>query len=202
MSTTAIKSAIVLLSFLTFTTQASWNDLNFSAGIMDPMVGQIQTSASGDTNKMDFKPLLEISGSYALNESWHLIPSFGFMLPGDTDTRDDNITKLSYYFLANGAYIWNDFSFRAGTGLYITYIKGSGGTENLPNGLGVDSFPVPDESANTTNIVLSGGASYKFHENFSTKFETMLFNTLSSRNKAVSYSLVATYHFNDSLWGK
>tara|TARA_R110002072_G_scaffold276051_1_gene437456 strand:- start:202415 stop:203014 length:600 start_codon:yes stop_codon:yes gene_type:complete len=192
---------ISIILLFSISVSSSWDDLNLSLGVIDPFVNKVQTSAAGDTNKLDYKPLLEVSGQYSINEDWKILPSFGFVVPGDNDTRDDNITKLSYYLLGNLAYEIRDFSIRAGTGMYITYISGKGGTESLPNGLGVDSFPIPDESVNTRNVVLTLGGTYHFHKDVSAKLETMLFNLHTSRNKAVTYTLVATYHFHDSLWG-
>lgn len=178
--------------------RAEFIDFSLGAGLYDQFVKKVQTTRSGETNKMDYLPFLNASTNYKLNDSWSILPEFGFVFPGNT--RDENISKLSYWFLVSGAYVYKDFHFRLGTGLFMTFISSDGGTQSLPNGNGTTEFFLPSESVNTMNIITNLGIDYFWMKEFSTKLEASIFNITNSRNKAISYGLSFHYHFQDKLW--
>lgn len=176
---------------------AKFENFHLGTGVINQFVNKVQTSRGGDENSFDHRVVFELGGTYGFNESWKVIPTFGLLFPGGAD--DENIKMLTYYTQILGAYELEKWSFQAGFGLYIMYLKSDGGTVQLPNGTGTDTFYLPSESSNTRNITTVLATQYEFLPDWSSKIQAMIFNPVSSENRALSYTLTFNYHFSD-LW--
>ena len=174
-------------------------DLSFGIGLIDQYVGQIQTSSQGGTNSLDYRVFLTTDLTYSLNSTWHIIAEAGFLWPGG---EDDELTSKKSYFINGllGYRPMDELLIKAGSGFYMTTISGDGGTADLPNGLGVDSFPVPEGDSTSRNVTTNLGLSYFPALDYSINTEFIIFNLFNSRNRSLSYTLSFSYHFGDSLW--
>jgi hypothetical protein len=193
-----ILSILVLTLSPTF---AEFNDLTFGTGVINEHIGRFQTNRGGDTNDFDHRVYFNLGTQYQLFENISLVPEFGLLWPFGT-TDDENTHKYSYFFNGHLAYSFLErYMISLGTGMYLTTIKGDGGTATLPNGDGYTSFPVPNGASTTRNIVaILGGQSFIFKKEWSVKAQVYAFNVLSSLNRSFSYTLSVQYHFGDSLW--
>ena len=111
--------------------------------------------------------------------------------------RDKNISKMSLFALANAKYKFSMFHFIGGTGFFISRISGKGGTEDLNNGNGTVSFPVPDTTVYSRNFIVNFGLGADFDPQWSADLHTYVFNLLKSEDRAFSIAINGTYHFGE-----
>jgi len=171
-------------------------DLTLSLGNLCEYMGRIQTDDSGTTNKCEFNPYLAGTVDYPLTNEIVLSPEFGFSAP--KSGRDENIQKMSLFALANAKYkFFSPLHLIGGIGYFITRIQGSGGSEDLKNGNSTVSFPLPDSTAYSLNLILNVGLGVDFSKDWSADVHSFVFNTLSSEDRAYSFALNGTYHFGE-----
>ncbi len=166
-------------------------ELGIGAGTMTQSFRKVQINSSGNKNNFTFAPYFSLSLKFPLSERFSLLPSGGITFP--QTGRDENITKLTYYLLGEGALQFNDFTIKGGTGFSMNYYKGKGGEALLNNGNGVTSFTVPSGSSTTRNIILSLGAEYRFIAKWAAQLQTIILNPHTSQSRAVTYTLSAVF---------
>lgn len=194
------KNKLKLLVFTLFIAHgsqlmASFEDVALGVGTQTQFVGKVQTNEAGDTNKFEFNPYVSAQAEYALTDSLSLYPEFSILWPDST--RDSQISKMTFFVLGAIGYEIRDWVVRAGLGLQMTRISGDGGTQLLDNGTGQTSFPMPEGSATSRNLITNIGADYFFHADWSARAETTIYNPTNSRNRAFGYQLAVHYHFHD-----
>lgn len=170
-------------------------DTALSVGNLCEYVGKIQTDDSGSTNFCSFNPYLAGSIDYAITNQLLLSPEAGISLP--KSGRDENIDKMSFFFLANAKYKFSPLHLIAGAGLFYTRIQGPGGTQELNNGTSVTSFPMPDSTVYARNFILNLGIGADLSREWSADLHTYVFNALTSEDRTFSIALNGTYHFGE-----
>lgn len=172
------------------------SELNLGLGTMTQNFRKVQTTVSGDKNNFKFDPYFSAAIKYPLTPQFSLVPSFGMTIPRKSE-KDDNITKFTYYFLAEAAFHFNsDLSFKAGPGLSFNYLSGKGGEKILNNGTSNSSFPVPAGSATTRNLILSLGGDYRFLPHWALQIQTLFFNPHDSISRSITYTLSILFYFD------
>jgi hypothetical protein len=183
------------LFYFVFLQTAKAYDVTLSLGNLCEYVGKIQTDDSGGTNVCSFNPYLASSVDYAINDKFILAPEIGFSFP--RHGRDEKISKMSLFALANAKYKFSMFHFIGGAGLFFSRISGSGGTQELNNGNGTDSFPMPDTTVYSRNFIINLGLGMDFDKEWSADLHTYVFNLLKSEDRVFSISINGTYHFGE-----
>jgi hypothetical protein len=172
-------------------------DVTFGIGTQTQFVGKVQSDEVGSTNKFEFNPYLTAAAEVSLTDNFSFYPEFGVLIPDST--RDPLVSKMTYFFLGSFGYELRDWVVRAGLGLSMTRISGDGGTQVLDNGNGQTSFPMPEGSATSRNVILNLGTEYFIHQDWSARVESSVYNPINSRNRAFTYQLAFYYHFHDLL---
>ncbi len=195
-----MRNALLILSvYLLYpsVTLSAIEDVSFGIGTQTQFVGKVQTDESGSTNKFEFNPYFTTAAEVSLTENLSFYPEFGFLYPDST--KDPLISKMTYFFLGSLGYEVRDWVLRAGLGLSMTKISGKGGTQVLNNGNQPESFPMPEGSATSRNVILNLGTDYFVHSDWSARAETSIYNPVNSRNRSFTYQLAVHYHFHDIL---
>jgi hypothetical protein len=194
-----MRNALLILSVLLYSTVtlSAIEDVSFGIGTQTEFVGKVQSDESGSTNKFEFNPYLSAAAEVSFSEKLSFCPEFGLLIPDST--RDPLISKMTYFFLGSLGYEIRDWVLRAGLGLSMTRISGKGGTQVLDNGSGQTSFPMPEGSATSRNVILNLGTDYFLHPDWSARIETSVYNPINSRNRSFTYQLAVHYHFHDIL---
>lgn len=191
-----VKSSVLMLFFsISLVCHASIEDVALGVGTQTQFVGKVQTDEAGSTNKFEFNPYLTGQAEFALTDSLSFFPEVGLLIPDST--RDSGISKMTFFVLGGVGYEINDWVLRFGLGLQMTRISGDGGTQLLDNGNGQTSFPMPEGSANSRNLITNLGVDYFFHSDWSARLESTIYNPINSRNRAFGYQLAVHYHFHD-----
>lgn len=170
-------------------------DVTLSLGNLCEYVGKIQTDDSGSTNLCSFNPYLASSIDFSQTNQLLLSPEIGFSFP--KSGRDENISKMSLFALANAKYKFSEFHFLGGAGLFFTRISGKGGNQELNNGNTTASFPMPDSTVYTRNFIVNLGLGADFNKEWSADLHTYIFNILTSEDRAFSIAINGTYHFGE-----
>lgn len=170
-------------------------DVNLSLGNICEYVGKIQTDDNGSLNVCNFNPYIAGAIDYSLNKQFILSNEYGLTLP--QSGRDKNINKSSLFVLANIKYKYNNFHSIAGLGIFSNRIKGPGGEERLNNGNIYDSFPLPDSTTYTLNLILNLGVGIDIDKAWSADLHSYIFNALTSEDRAFSIAVNGTYHFGE-----
>lgn len=173
------------------------DDVSFGIGTQTQAVGKVQTDEAGSTNKFEFNPYLTAAAEVSITDNFSFYPEFGILIPDST--RDPLISKMTYFFLGSLGFEIRDWVIRAGLGLSMTRISGDGGTQVLDNGNGQTSFPMPEGSATSRNVILNLGTEYFIHQDWSSRLETSVYNPANSRNRSFTYQIAFYYHFHDLL---
>jgi hypothetical protein len=170
-------------------------DANFSVGNLCEYVGKIQTDDNGATNTCEFNPYLSAAMDVSITDNFFLSPEFGFTIP--QHGRDENISTMTLFALANTKYKFSMLHLIGGAGLFFTRISASGGTEELNNGGTTSSFPLPEGAVYTRNFIVNLGVGADFTPTISADLHTYIFNLLSSDDRAFSVLINGTYHFGE-----
>lgn len=170
-------------------------DTALSIGNLCEYVGKIQTDDTGSTNLCSFKPYFAGSIDYIVTNELLFSPQAGFSIP--QSGRDQNIKKMSLFILANAKYKFSSVYLIGGTGLFFTRIQGSGGMQSLNNGNSVTSFPMPESTVYTRNLILNLGLGTNITKEWSADLHTYIFNLTTSEDRAFSIAFNGTYHFGE-----
>ncbi len=192
-----LKYPIISLALIlcTFSAYGYAYDAAVSLGNLCEYVGKIQTDDNGATNSCEFNPYLSASIDFPLTSQFFISPEAGFTFP--KKGRDENISKMSLFALANAKYKLNFMHFFGGAGLYFTRISSGGGTEELNNGNSTSAFPLPEGAVYSRNFILNAGLGVDFTKNISADLHTYVFNLLTSEDRAFSILINGTYHFGE-----
>jgi hypothetical protein len=192
-----LKYPTLLFSLILFfkSSQCFAYDLTLSLGNLCEYIGQIQIDDNGTKNKCTFNPYIAGAIDYPLSNQLILSPEYGFSAP--KSGRDENITKMSLFALANVKYKFSSMHLIGGLGYFITRIQGDGGEEELQNGNSTVSFPLPDTTAYSVNLILNLGLGFDFNKDWSADLHSFVFNTLTTEDRAYSFALNGTYHFGE-----
>lgn len=183
------------LMLLQYSAEVCAYDFTLSMGNLCEYVGKIQTDESGSKNLCSFNPYFASSLDYNITNQLILSPEAGFSVP--KSGRDENISKMSLFLLANAKYRFSEFHFLGGAGLFFTRIAGKGGTQELNNGDATVSFPMPDSTVYTRNFIVNFGLGIDFDKEWSADLHTYVFNLLTSEDRAFSIAINGTYHFGE-----
>ncbi len=173
------------------------DDLNFSLSNLCEYVGRYQTNSSGQLNVCSFLPSFATSYERPLTNEWSYSPQIGFTLP--KSGPDQNVSRMTFFLLANSKYKTSYVNFILGVGIYFTRISGPGGDAVLNNGTGSDSFPLPDSAVFTRNVILNLGMDYDFNKEWSANLYSYVFNLANTQKRAFSVGLGLTYHYGEVL---
>lgn len=183
------------LMALLFSTKAMSYDLTASVGNLCEYVGKIQTDEDGSTNICSFNPYIASSLDFEMKKSFLISPEIGITMP--RSGRENGISKMSLFTLANIKYLTTSYHFIGGLGLFFTRISGNGGSADLNNGTGVTSFPMPDSAVYTRNFIINLGAGTDFNKEWGADIHTYIFNALTSIDRAFSIAINGVYHFGE-----
>lgn len=173
------------------------SDLNVSLGNLCEYVGTYQTDSDGSKNTCSFLPALSLSYEHYFTTKFAFAPQIGATLP--KKGADDTINRMTLYVLANTKYKTNYVNLIGGMGFYFTRLSGPGGEQELNNGNGSDSFPLPKDAVYSRNVIVNLGLGLDFTDTISAELYTYIFNATSSEDRAFSIGLGATYHFGEVL---
>lgn len=175
---------------------ARLSDLSVGIGSSAQYVKRVQIDETGKLNNFDSN--LFLTTSVKLDLPWKrfaIYPQLGFLFP--EKGRDPLIKKWHYYLISDLGFQIHRFVIRAGVGLYMTRISGSGGTQDLPNGSSTTSFFMPSKSTTARNLIANVGAHFLIHRLWSGSLAVHAFNLEDSTDRAFSYSFAFHYHFGD-----
>lgn len=173
------------------------SDLNISLGNLCEYVGTYQTDSDGSKNTCSFLPSLALSYEYYFTPKLAFAPQIGATLP--KKGADDTINRMTLFALGNMKYRTSYVNLIGGLGFYFTRIAGPGGDQELNNGSGTDSFPLPKEAVYSRNVIVNLGLGLDFTDDFSGELYTYIFNATESEDRAFSIGAALTYHFGDVL---
>ncbi len=172
--------------------------LSLGLGNLTQFVQDIQTENNGsELNIWDTNLYLEVNLELKSDKykNWGLYPQFGLLFP--QSGRHDKINKLSLFTLLNLGYLWKDFTFRLGMGLFFTRISSDGGTQELNNGGEISTFYLPEKTSTARNLITNLGLEHRLHRLWSTRFEFIGYNLEDSADRALSYTISFHYHFGN-----
>lgn len=178
------------------TTQRPLMEVSLGIGNLTKYVRRVQTNQDGSKNTFEFNPFLVAALDYNFTPMWGIRPSFGITVP--ESGRDDSLTKFDYYLLADGLLNIEQFSFKAGAGLYFNFIKGKGGEQVLRNGTSSSSFTVPSGTSTARNVIADFGFDWRFLPEFAAQLQIFLFNPHDSVSRSVTYTLGVSYFWDIS----
>lgn len=173
------------------------SDLSVSLGNLCEYIGSYQTDDEGTKNGCGFLPTLSGSVDYFFTNKFALSPQIGLTMP--KTGLDENIKRMTFFTLLNMKYKTNYVNLIGGAGLYFTRIWGPGGEEELNNGNGTDSFPLPKDAVISRNMIINLGLGLDFNKEWSGELYTYIFNALKSEDRAFSAGVTISYHFGEVL---
>lgn len=186
---------LLFFFFLTNRAEAYTYGPTISLGNLCEFIGKMQTDDNGATNSCSFNPYFATSLDIPVTSSLFFSPELGLTLP--KKGRDENISKISFFALANTKTKVEFVHFIAGVGFYFTRISANGGTEELNNGNTTSSFPLPDGAVISRNFIVNAGLGIDFSKDLSADVHTYVFNLVSSQERAFSVLINGTYHFGE-----
>lgn len=192
-----MKSIVLILFIFIFSISARGELKDFSIGVgnLSRFYKQIQTDENGSMNSWEFNPYLAAEIEWNFFPRLSVYPSFGFNFP--EKGRDENITRMTFFTILPVGYRYHDFLARMGTGLYMIRISADGGTNDLNDGLGTTSFPVPDGAATSINVITYAGLEYFAHKKLSIRAEIFVLNIIDSLSRSYCYTAAINYHFEN-----
>ncbi|MFN8370743.1 MAG: outer membrane beta-barrel protein [Bacteriovoracaceae bacterium] len=190
-----MKKILYLLFFYHSLALAQINDVGLTLGNLTEFVANVQVDEKGGKNYIEFKPYMSFFIRHDFNESFSLLPEIGITYPMKGESP--NTKKTIYMIRLDLGYRFYDFIAKAGTALFVTQIKGSGGTEKLNNGTSYDEFYLPAESHTARNYTINLGLEYFIIPELSVKSELFVFSMFENVSRQFSYAIALTYHFGE-----
>ncbi|WP_372654134.1 hypothetical protein [Halobacteriovorax sp.] len=176
----------------------SVNDVFIGGGSLTQFVGKVQTDEAGSTNSFDFLPYIAGGIEFQLYDSFSFLPQLAISFP--RSGRDENISKLTYWFQFPVAYRYETLQLSFGPGLLYNRISASGGSESLSNGVGTTDFPLPNGNSISSNLTMNVGLDWEFYPDISAKVEGWVVNLTDSESRSFNYALSGYYHFGEIKW--
>lgn len=169
--------------------------LEFSLGNLCEYIGKIQIDENGKKNFCQFNPIFYSTFKSELIKEINWALDAGITLP--EKGRDQNITKFSFFLLYNLQYQYSFITFESGLGFYFISISGNGGVEDLNNGDGNSSFPLPSENHISSNLVTNIGTKFTINNDWSTSLKFLFFNILNSSSRTLSVIFSLNYNYGE-----
>ncbi len=167
---------------------------SFQFGTHTEFFDNVQTDASGTTNKFDFAPTIGLGMKFSFSPAWKLLPEVNWVLPYDA-TDSNMITNL---FMLRGDVGYEAFDwlrFRIGTSLMWMNMHGKGGKTEISNGTGKSTFYNPDENRSALNNTFDLGVEGFFSKEWSARLQTYTYSLLKEETRQVSYTLFLAYYW-------
>ncbi len=197
-----VKSFLIIPIFIVgyfFTSLPLWaTESTISIGNLNEYIRKIQTNENGDLNTISFNPYLDYKlnlsfEEYLKNTLFNL--EFGATLP--RSDKDANTSRMKFFSLINFLYRPNSHFVGLGTGLFFTRISGNGGEETLNNGSGTSSFPLPDKTVISRNMIVNFFYGYQFISNFNLELQVLGFNITNKEDRAFSVGTSIAYRLGE-----
>jgi hypothetical protein len=154
--------------------------------------GQMQTTKSGEMNdSFEFTPYFAVATEYKLPSSQFIIPEIGYVF---REKSSDGSTSIDRFFIRTDyAYMPNEWlRIRLGSSFIIQTISGDGGSKELENGSGTETYYVPEERQNSYNQTLDYGFEL-FLDRLSAKFQGHVYAFASEEERMTTYTLSINY---------
>ncbi len=190
-----MKKLFWLLFFYHSLALAQINDVGLTLGNLTDFVGNVQVDENGKKNYYEFKPYMSFFIRHDFNEEFSIIPDIGLTYP--MSGASPNTKKTIYMMRVDLGYRFYDFMAKLGTALFVTQIKGAGGTEQLNNGSSSDEFYLPAESHSAHNYTINLGLEYFIIPQLSVKSELFAYSMFENISRQFSYAVALTYHFGE-----
>ncbi len=184
--------ALIFISFLmsTSSVQAKWA---LGAGAHVPFGLSTQKDKEGGTSALNFQPSIFASGFFPAPMGHLFMPELGYIYY--TGLKND-YSKSTLYLLIDVGYKLNaNFLLRYGFGIFGTTISADGQALTLANGNSTSTFYQPSESMTSYNVTWNLGIESAINSNWSLRFETFIYEIMSSVKRDISYTFNITYYF-------
>jgi hypothetical protein len=170
----------------------NFKTLNVTLGTWMEFYDHMQTTESGELNNdFEFTPYIALAAEYKLPESQFIIPEVGYVFREKTSDGSTTIDRL--FMRADYAYMPREWiRFRLGSSFIIQTIAGDGGSKELPNGSGTETYYVPEERRNSYNQTLDYGVEF-FIDRLTTKFQGHVYAFAIEEERMTTYTLSINY---------
>ena len=169
--------------------------VGFGLGGYVPFAASIQEETTGERNTFSFDPALTFQYFHPLKTPVSHIFSLdgGWVLHGSNEGED--YSKNTLYVLLDLGYLINSKSaFRFGPGVFLTTIRGAGGTTQRRNGSDTIDAYRPSQIRTARNFSFNLGLEVMVRKDWSFRTQFFIFSPLSSLQRKVSYLLGITYY--------
>ena len=178
---------IIFLIIVTLPYNSFAFNLNFSlysSGLM------AQKDEEGSRDTFSFHPKLSLSSVHPFTLNQFFSPELGII---KYVGLDDEYSKYTMFFLSNLIYkSSHQLLYKYGLGIFKTTISGKGGTITIRNGDDYATAYRPEESSTTYLASLNLGIELP-KPRYSIGIDAFIFNSFSSLERSVSYSLNFNY---------
>jgi hypothetical protein len=178
---------LLFLSHSVFALSPLKSHWGFEAGIFVNNIGQRLSAPSGYSSEVSsISALGRVRRAFFLGKKYYFEPAFGLAIPWRTSA--DGSTK-TFPILTNLDLQWallNGFSLRAGPGIYLQYILGTGQSVDLNNGTSVSTFYTPSGSSLSIQFSLEGGFQIRLREKLALNFDLYLLDAASSSRRTIN----------------
>lgn len=172
-------------------------EVHFGGHLLNQDIRKIQTDENGSLNTFRPKPFLSGELVFDVYENFSWQPSLGLGFPHSG--RDPNIKRWSSFIFLPAGYQLDQFTFLLGPGIFFTRLSSKGGRAELDNGVGTDSFFLPEVSSTSVNVIWDLAVRYQFHPQISARADVFVTQLMSSERRSFSTSFSVHYMFGDLL---
>lgn len=173
-------------------------------GSMSPFLNSYTKDLTGDTESIfSLWPYISIHEYFNLTGRFFFIPEVGITLSNDSYSEseafngngDHASSRQMTFILANFSYMFSSGShLRFGAGSFMTSISGEGGAVTRNDGAGTSIHYLPSEKVTSYNTTINLGLEQFIRPRMALKFESYLWNILSSDSRRVNFSLAFNYY--------
>ncbi|WP_127716104.1 hypothetical protein [Halobacteriovorax sp. HLS] len=151
-----------------------------------------QSESDGSRRTFSFEPYVYANTILSAPYNHLFLPEVGLVI--HTAEKFDDYSKSTIFLLLDVGYKFTPaLILRYGLGLFRTSISSDGGAVILNNGSGTSTFYKASDSSTSYNTTWNLGLEHSFNSNYSLKFQTYLFEPISSQ-RDISYSLSISYY--------
>lgn len=173
-------------------------DLAVGLGNFSEHIGVAQTDDQGNKAWLTFNPYLQIKTNFQfdiLPKTDFIETNIGITLP--KSDRDPNTSRLKYFINANYKHHFESVYLSLGTGLFFTRVWANGGEEELDNGAGTTSFPLPDRASVARNMIVNLALGKRIDQELNIELHTFIFNIESTDNRSFTAGINLSYFFGE-----
>lgn len=186
-----------LIVFMTIHSAYAY-DLAIGLGNLSEHIGVAQTDDQGNKAWLTFNPYLQVKTNFQfdlLPKTDFIETNVGITLP--KNDRDPNTSRIKYYLNANYKHHFDSLYLSVGTGLFFTRVWANGGEEELDNGAGTTSFPLPDRAAVARNMIVNFALGKRIDQELNLELHTFIFNIENSDNRSFTAGVNLSYFFGE-----